>query len=138
MVKNIDCVTFTNYKFSIMNNKPDPELIFYTDWLSNQSWIFAKTYAKTTPHYYIIKDHLNQEDQKIYSQFVKFVFENGYIDPFYNNNYIAIDINGYKYWTMGIIENQEKPYEYIIEGRNKFTLLDYCNDSCVVLNRKEL
>jgi hypothetical protein len=121
-----------------MNHTPNPELLLFTNWLSNQNWIFAKTYAKTTPHYYIIKDHLNQEDQKIYSQFVKFVFENGYIDPFYNNNYIAIDINGYKYWTMGIIENQEKPYEYIIEGRNKFTLLDYCNDSCVVLNRKEL
>jgi hypothetical protein len=121
-----------------MNHTPNPELLFFTNWLSNQNWIFAKTYAKTTPHYYIIKDHLNQEDQKIYSQFVKSVFVNGYIDPFYNNNYIAIDIEGYKYWTMGIIENQDKLFEYIIEGKKKFTLHDYCNNICVVLNRKDI
>ena len=63
-----------------------------------QSWTFAKTYAKTWPHWYIVRKNV---DEASFLEFVKIIRNNGYKGKFYNKEIIYYDLDEYTYWTMG-------------------------------------
>jgi hypothetical protein len=68
--------------------------------IDSADWVFAKTYAKTAPHEYAVRDknpHL--EDEFVY--FVKFIRKHGYEEMFWNKPYTRYNVGKYKYWTMG-------------------------------------
>ena len=68
--------------------------------IDSANWVFAKTYAKTAPHEYAVRDinpHL--EDEFVY--FVKFIREHGYEEIFWGKPYTCYDVGKWKYWTMG-------------------------------------
>ena len=67
--------------------------------ISGQKWIFAKTYAKTAPHEYIMV-FPNSPHRKKAEEFYHFIQKNGYVKKFFNKKYKYINIEGYKYWTM--------------------------------------
>ncbi len=68
--------------------------------IDSANWIFAKTYAKTAPHEYAVRDkNPSLEDEFVY--FVKFIREHGYNEKFWNKLHIYYDVGDYKYWTMG-------------------------------------
>jgi len=99
---------------------------FYREWISKQSWIFAKTYAKTAPHEYIVKGELSSEDQEIFVDFVIYIRENGYTKKFYSKEFSYYDIDGEKYWTMGapleetiILNRDDVGNDYGEEPNNK-------------------
>jgi hypothetical protein len=76
-------------------------------------WINSKTYEKTAPHEYLLKTTLNEEDKKTFDKFVRTINEKGYTKDFYKKQFTYLDIDGYKYWTMGagnktILINREK------------------------------
>ena len=88
------------------------------NFIDNAHWIFAKTYAKTWPHHYILRDRV---DEDLFIQMVKHIRRYGYEGPFYNKKYIYFEEDGYVYWTMGapieettIINRctKENTYEY--------------------------
>jgi hypothetical protein len=88
------------------------------DFINNSDWIFAKTYAKTWPHHYILRDRV---DEDLFIKMVKHIRRYGYGGPFYNKQYIYFEEDGYVYWTMGapieettIINRctKENTYEY--------------------------
>ena len=56
--------------------------------IDEQKWIFAKTYAKTWPHEYIVRDKV---DENLFLELVKHIRTQGYVGKFYNNEYIYFD-----------------------------------------------
>jgi len=82
------------------------------------AWIFAKTYASTWPHHYIVRKNV---DEKLFVKLVKHIREYGYEGRFYRIKITYFEEDGLVYWTMGapieetIIINRcpkESTYEY--------------------------
>jgi hypothetical protein len=88
------------------------------EFANSVNWTFAKTYAKTWPHEYIVR---NQVDENLFVKLVKHIREHGYQGTFYKKAITYFDEAGMVYWTMGepveetIIINRclkEQTYEY--------------------------
>lgn len=88
------------------------------DFINGVKWIFAKTYAETWPHHYIVRDRV---DEDLFIKLAKHIRQFGYEGPFYNKKYTYFEEDGYVYWTMGapieettIINRctKENTYEY--------------------------
>jgi len=84
----------------------------------NVKWTFAKTYASTWPHEYIVRDRV---DRELFNQLVQHIRAFGYEGRFYSKNLTYFDEDEMVYWTMGepitetIIVNRctkEQTYEY--------------------------
>ena len=67
--------------------------------IDNATWIFAKTYAKTAPHEYVIYDNLDAQRQKEYEWFAKQIEEKGIDEKFYKTTFRYLYFEGRKYWT---------------------------------------
>ena len=89
--------------------------------MSNEKWTFAKTYAKTWPHEYIVR---KQVDEQLFVKLVEHIRANGYQGHFYKMEITYYDEDGLVYWTMGapvgetIIINRcrkEDSYDYRLE-----------------------
>lgn len=65
--------------------------------IEDSNWIFAKTYAETWPHEYIVSSKV---DQSLFVEFAVFIRKNGYIAPFYSKEYTYFDYKNLTYWTM--------------------------------------
>jgi len=86
--------------------------------VTDQKWTFAKTYAATWPHEYIVRD---QVDEGLFVQLVQHIRENGFEANFYAMRITYFEEDGLIYWTMGspigetTIVNRcktEQSYEY--------------------------
>jgi len=86
--------------------------------IDNVDWIFAKTYATTWPHHYIVREKV---DEKLFLKLVKHIRAYGYEGRFYKMKITYFEEDGLVYWTMGapieetIIINRcpkESTYEY--------------------------
>jgi hypothetical protein len=71
--------------------------------IADESWTFAKTYAETYPHEYIVEERV---DRDLFLRLAHHIDSYGYTDYFYNKAVIYLDYNGYTYWHMGIIINR--------------------------------
>ena len=89
--------------------------------VNQQEWIFAKTYASTWPHEYLVRDHV---DEHLFVRLVQHIRTHGYEGNFYRKRITYFDEDGMVYWTMGapidetIIVNRcrkEQTYEYRLE-----------------------
>lgn len=81
-------------------------------------WTFAKSYAETWPHHYIVR---RQVDGKLFAHLVEHIRRYGYEGRFYSKRMTYFEEDGLVYWTMGapvdktIIINRcpkESTYEY--------------------------
>jgi len=88
------------------------------EFIDSVDWIFAKTYATTWPHHYIVREKV---DDKLFVKLVKHIREYGYEGRFYRMKITYFEEDGLVYWTMGapieetIIINRcpkESTYEY--------------------------
>ena len=84
--------------------------------IETTEWTFAKTYAKTWPHEYIVRKNI---DDKLFVKFVEHIRKFGYQGWFYKKPITYFDENGLVYWTMGapieetiIINRTEKANSY--------------------------
>jgi len=66
--------------------------------VKEEQWTFAKTYAKTWPHEYIVRDRV---DRELFVQLVRHIREHGYQGHFYRKPITYFDEAGMTYWTMG-------------------------------------
>lgn len=65
-------------------------------------WRFAKTYAKTLPHEYLLIYDIDYSDRDIFMEFAKFITKYGYTLKFGNSEFTYFNIEGFKYWiTIG-------------------------------------
>ena len=101
---------------SMSNYSPLPDVL--RDFVGSCRWTFAKTYAATWPHEYIVRERV---DQTLFVQLVEHIRAHGYEGRFYAKPITYFDEAGRVYWTMGapveetIIVNRcmkEQTYEY--------------------------
>ena len=94
------------------------------EFIDSAKWTFAKTYAHTWPHHYIVKDRV--DNQELFLQTVKHIRCYGHEGPFYNKEYIYFEEDGLVYWTMGapidettVINRcpKENTYEYRLKTK---------------------
>ena len=88
------------------------------DFIETTPWVFAKTYAKTWPHEYLVRDRV---DETLFLELARHICEHGYQGSFYHKSITYYDHESRVYWTMGgpvedtIIINRctkEQSYEY--------------------------
>ena len=66
-------------------------------------WTFAKTYAQTWPHEYLVQEKV---DQAMFLALATHINTHGYPSRFYNRVMTYFDYDGYTYWHMGNIINR--------------------------------
>lgn len=69
-----------------------------TDFISQCEWTFAKTYADTWPHEYIVR---NRVDESHFVELVTLIRAHGYEERFYDKLITYFEQDGMVYWTMG-------------------------------------
>lgn len=74
------------------------------DFVSREKWTFAKTYAKTWPHEYIVRDRV---DETLFVRLVEHIRQHGYEGRFYRMKLTYYDEDGLTYWTMGAPVDEE-------------------------------
>ena len=72
----------------------------FKDLIEQNEWIFAKTYAKTAPHEYIVKSKIDKKWHQVMIDFAKYIKKEGNDNLFWDKNYIYYNYKGHKYWTM--------------------------------------
>lgn len=75
------------------------ELDRFKEIVARGFWHFAKTAAKTNPHWYIVRKELNAD--KDFDFAVMYIREHGKKEWLWGRSYICLYIDGWKYWTMG-------------------------------------
>ncbi len=78
-------------------------------------WIFAKTYAETWPHEYIVQE---QVDKMLFDKLADYIDTKGTPEYFYKKQMIYLEYDGYVYWHMENIINRCLPEETY--SRRKF------------------
>lgn len=68
------------------------------DFVEAAKWTFAKTYAATWPHEYIVRDRV---DESLFVQLVTHIRAHGYEGKFYRMSITYFDEGVMTYWTMG-------------------------------------
>lgn len=71
--------------------------------ISECSWIFAKTYSQTWPHEYIVQEKV---DADLFRELANHIDKFGYESEFYDTKQIYFDFDGDTYWHMGNIINR--------------------------------
>ena len=79
-----------------MNHKPFSEVL--RRFVVDEPWTFAKTYAETWPHEYLVRDRV---DENLFVALVTHIRTHGYEGTFYSKPIGYFDEGGIVYWTMG-------------------------------------
>lgn len=69
------------------------------DNLIKENWTTSKTYEKTAPHEYIVREATIMTDEE-FAMVVIAIRENGFPAWFWKSQYIYLYKDGYLYWTM--------------------------------------
>ena len=72
----------------------------------NEKWTFAKTYAKTAPHEYIVRGKTVLSDYE-FDELVATILEEGFPAYFYSRVYRYLYIGGFFYWCISEEESIE-------------------------------
>ena len=68
-----------------------------TSFINSATWTWAKTYADTWPHHYIVKD---QVDENLFQKIVLHIRKHGVWEDFYKSQFKYFEQDGVVYWTM--------------------------------------
>jgi len=73
------------------------------NFINTLHWTFAKTYADTRPHEYIVQE---QVDGALFLALARLINARGYEGHFYGTKRIYFDHGGHSYWRMKNIINR--------------------------------
>ena len=73
------------------------------NFIKNTLWTFAKTYAKTWPHEYIVQE---QVDNDLFLELANHIDAFGHEEYFYTKKMTYFDYDGHVYWHMENIINR--------------------------------
>ena len=71
--------------------------------IESTPWTFAKTYAKSWPHEYIVREKV---DLNLFTELAERIDEFGYLSHFYRTSMTYYDFGGNTYWHMDNIINR--------------------------------
>jgi len=96
------------------------DLALFREMVSKGTWIFAKTYAKTAPHEYVLRKMYSNPE---FDRMVKIIRHYGFMARYYNYPPTVYFIDReYYYWTMGapvkktIVINRASLADVTLEG----------------------
>ncbi len=72
----------------------------FREFVERQQWIFAKTYAKRSPHEYVVRGKINGADDE-FAQAVMYIREHGFKVKLFKTVYVCLQLDNRFYWTMG-------------------------------------
>ena len=110
-----------------MPNRLSSELASFSN---SVEWTWAKTYADTWPHYYIVKERV---DENLFQKFVLHIREYGEWELFYNMSLKYFEEDGVVYWTMVPPDDNSK--WYVLE---KEDIINKCAVDATYKVRKQL
>ncbi len=88
------------------------------NFVENTSWTFAKTYADTWAHWYIVQE---QVDNDLFLELASFIDTNGYQEDFYSKQMTFFDYGEHTYWHMENIINRcllaDTYHQRVVDGR---------------------
>lgn len=73
------------------------------EFIKDSNWIFAKTYAATWPHEYIVQEKVNND---LFLALAQHIDTFGYESLFNKIKYMYYDYDGHSYWHMENIINR--------------------------------
>ena len=76
--------------------------------IEESNWIFAKTYAGTWPHEYIVQERV---DKDLFDELGNYIDSKGVPDYFYQKQMIYLEYGNHVYWHMENIINRCLPEE---------------------------
>jgi len=79
--------------------------------IERSEWTFAKSYAETWPHEYIVMEKV---DNKLFLELANHIDKFGHAERFYQKSVTYFHYDGYAYWHMDNIINRcklESTYE---------------------------
>jgi len=86
--------------------------------IDEESWTFAKTYADTWPHWYLVQEQVNNE---LFIKLANYIDYSGYKELFYSKQITFFDYGEYTYWHMDNIINRcvlaDTYHRRVIDGR---------------------
>ena len=68
------------------------------EFINSSQWIFAKTYALTWPHEYLVRERV---DRVLFDALVRHIRQHGFEGRFYQRVLTYFAEDGLLYWTMG-------------------------------------
>lgn len=93
-------------------------------YISSVRWQYAKTYI-TAPHEYTVLDWA-PETQKQMIDFANFILDNGHKEKFYSKNFIVLEIEDMKYWSMDFpTEKTNLINRTFIDDARKSKIIDF-------------
>ena len=72
----------------------------FREFVNKFDWIFAKTYAETAPHEYIVLKKVGIEYKNDFVKVANFIRENGFKAYYYSRVGFYYIMDKYYYWTM--------------------------------------
>ena len=70
------------------------------EYIASVRWKFAKSYGKTAPHEYTIREWEPDREEE-FIRFVEIIRTYGYPERFWSKIHFYYEVDGLKYWTMG-------------------------------------
>ncbi len=92
------------------------------DFIDNQNWRFATTYANSHPHEYLVKRLC--EDKEGFDALCNEIKNKGVQQYFFRNKYIYLTIGDYTYWAMGNIINRRWNKIYYVNENGQVCKID--------------
>ena len=72
----------------------------FKDFVAAHKWRFAHT-MKRWPHWYTLRKNVRHDDEFVAA--AEFIRSHGYDENFFTQTMRYLDLEGYKYWTMGFV-----------------------------------
>ena len=69
------------------------------DWVQQQEWVWAKSYAESYPHFYTTRQLSENENE--FEDFIRLIRRKGILKSFWKKQYLYLPIGEYEYWEMG-------------------------------------
>ena len=79
---------------------PSDERAFLERFIVQFRWIFAKMYADTAPHEYVVLEYVDEKFKNDFVQFASFIQNYGFVAKYYTREGYYLEYGDYYYWTM--------------------------------------
>lgn len=83
--------------------------------ISKVRWRFAKTYAKTHPHEYIVRSQC--EDASAFDEICEAIRKDGHTERFFSTVNTYLSVGEYTYWRMGDVINRRWNAIYYVDEK---------------------
>lgn len=92
------------------------------DIINAERWRFAITYAKTSPHEYIVRGRCS--DVRNFDCLCEYIKNNGHYEYFFNHRYTYCSIGAFTYWVMGDVINRRWNDIYYVNEKKQVCMVE--------------